>query len=353
MFVLSRPMKKSSVWFALWLTIVATAGCDASMPTSSSAPRGEARTEKLKTNFTVDEARELAQPASSTPGLSVDVQGAQNAGVGSENFNGALENARGLNTQRLFGTAAGGDDERFERLENAVQQLRDDFDKVAPSVNRLISIEREIQTLVDQLQLLVENDNSVSTQTIPPVSASTIEEEFPVETAAAQSPPIPLAPPLSDVPAPPAESIATPETAKVPAPSPAPAPQAPAPQPVVTTPVQSATVSSEVVLTSVRIADHAKTARVVFETTRNVPYTVDVDPEKILIVTFAQGSAGSNIAASKTNSSMVKSIDQTPQNAGGFIVAMPLTKMTKIVRQGVLKPDDSNKNYRIYIDLER
>ncbi len=341
-FMPSGPTEKRLIWFALWLTLVATAGCDASMPSSSSTPRGEVRTEKLKTNLTADELRDLAQPASSTPGLSVDVQNAQSAAVGNENFNGDMQ-PKGLNT-RLFGTASRNDDERFERLETVVQQLRDDFDAVSPAINRLVSIEREIQMLVDQLQVLVENDGNPSpAQIIPPVSAAMLEEnvqEFPQENPAALSSPVPLAPPLAEV-------------------TPAPVPQQDLVQaPVVTPPAQktpdpvSAT-SSDATLTNVRVADHDKTTRVVFESNKNISYTASVDPEKILLVTFAQGSAAENIAASSTKSSLIKSIDQTPQNSGGFIVAMPLAKSTKIVRHGVLQPDGTNKNYRIYIDLER
>jgi len=313
------------------------------MPTPSSSGGGEVRTEKLKTNLSAEEARQLAQPASSTPGLSVDVQSAQAQGVGSENFDGTMQPSRGLNTARLFGTAVGSEDERFERLENAVQALRDDFDKVNPAINRLIAIEGEIQMLVDQLQLLVKDEPDTSLQNIPPVSAQELQDttEFPVEqNAVPTSPPVPLAPPP-----PPAEAAAP-----LPAPTPAPAP-APTAVPVAV-PAPAPAVTSDAALINVRVADHDKTVRVVFETNKNIPYTAAVDPEKILLVTFTQGVSKANLSAS-LKSSLIKSADQTPQASGGFIVAMPLSKMTKVVRQGVLQPDATNPHYRIYIDLEK
>lgn len=329
----SGPIGKFLACMSLWLTLLATAGCDVSMPTPSSAPQGEVRTEKLKTNLSAEEARALAQPASSTQGLSVDVQGAQNLGMGSENFDGTMQPSRGLNTQRLFSTSAGSEDERFERLEAAVQKLRDDFDAVNPAINRLIAIESEIQMLVDQLQVLVQDDSSANTQNIPPVAAETLadEMEFPAEQNPAPSPPIPLAPPLIPETAAPVVPMAAPAAAPAPAPS---------------------AVTSGAALLNMRAADNPGTTRVVFETTQKIPYTVDVDPEKILIVTFKEGESKANLSAS-LKSSLIKSADVTPQASGGFILAMPLSKMTKIVRQGVLNPDASNAYYRIYIDLER
>ncbi len=346
----SKPIGKVLVRTALWLTLLATTGCDVSMPTpSSQRSGGEVRTEKLKTNLSAEEARALAQPASGTDGLTVDVQNAQNMGVGSENFDGTMQPSRGLNTKRLFGEPVKGEDERFERLENAVQKLRDDFDTVNPAINRLIAIEGEIQMLVDQLQLLVKGDDPAALEQIPPVSAQALDEnEFPVEENPAPALPIPLAPPLTQ-----ADVAAATEMPPPVQPAPEPAPAAPAPSASASAPIPApAAVSSDAALLGLRIADHEKTTRVVFETNKKIAYTVDVDPEKILIVTFNEGTSQANLSAG-LKSALVKSADETPQATGGFIVAMPLSKMTKIVRQGVLPPDGTNTRYRIYIDLER
>ena len=148
----SEPMRKF-LFFALLLTTLAAAGCDVSSSTPKTSATNAPRVEKLKTEFTAEEARELAEPASSTPGLSVDKSAAQSAAA-----NGFETEAKGLVRTRLFDTNAGSDDERFERLEAAVQALRDDYDTTAPAVNRLMAIEQEIQGLVEQLQVLVDGD---------------------------------------------------------------------------------------------------------------------------------------------------------------------------------------------------
>ncbi len=347
----SKPIGKFLTGMFLWLSILAATGCDVSMPTPSSSSRsGDVRTEKLKTNLSAEEARELAKPASTTPGLSVDVQGAQNMGVGSENFDGTMQPSRGLNTKRLFGDRVGDNDERFERLENAVQQLRDDFDAVNPAINRLIAIEGEIQMLVDQLQVLVKDDDSAALEQIPPVSSQALDEnEYPVEENPAPAAPVPLAPPLTQADVTDANAASLEEPIETVSPATA-TPIIPTVTPTTPAAVTSP-VPSDAALLALRVADHEKTTRVVFETNKNLSYTVDVDPEKILIVTFREGASQANLSAG-LKSSLVKSADQTPQAQGGFIVAMPLSKMTKIVRQGVLPPDGTNSRYRIYIDLE-
>ena len=342
-----RPGWKILTGLTLWLTMVATAGCDSAVSRSAPTSRGEnARIEKLKTGYSVDEAREIAGPIGETPGLSVDKTAAEKLASGNEVFSGELEPPKGLKTQRLFGTAAANDDERFERLELALQQLRDDFDAVNPSINRLIAIEREIQSLVDQLNVLVANDGQpvgagaldTGGVPIPPVPAAMVEEpaaEFPDDPALALSPPVPLAPPLA------------------PQSQPAVAAASAGDKPKETPPPAAPSADLGKMLQAVRAADHEGSTRVVFEMNADLAYSAAVDPEKILLVTFKQGGAESQLTQTKIASQLITSIDVTPQAGGGVIVALGLAKDTKILRQGVLKPDAGNPRYRLYIDLQK
>ena len=343
---LPRPTLKTTVTMLLWLIMLATAGCDASSTApKSSAPLpsfGEARVEKMKTNLTPEEMRELALPASETPGLTVDKTAAQDGAVGNYGYETGLNASRGLNTQRLFATAADNDDQRMERLESAVQTLRDDFDKVSPSINRLIAIEQEIQTLVDQLKVLVEGDNAaLDTSSIPPVPEQALNDSMiTADVASAAAPliePLPIpASPLSIVPE---TQPISPPAAKMP-PTPA-------------APVAAVMPVSGDGLRNVRIADHDGKTRIVLETSSKIAYTADIDPERILIISLASGGSFVDMSSIKPKSALVGSVDVTPQNGGGMIVAMPLSKSTKILGQGVLPPDGQNQNYRIYIDLAR
>lgn len=348
---LSRPALKMTVSALLWLTMLATAGCDApSTQQRASAPLppfGEARVEKLKTDMTPEEMRELALPVSETPGLSVDKTAAQDGAVGNYGYETGMNPSRGLNTQRLFATAASNDDERMERLETAVQTLRDDFDKVSPAINRLIAIEQEIQTLVDQLQVLVEGENpSLDTSSIPPVSEQALTDTAITPDAAS------AASPTIDPPPPPSAPMGLiPETQPI-SPPPAPAPMPPTPPVPAPAAAVMPAVSGEG-LRNVRIADHDAKTRIVLETSANIAYTADIDPEGILIVSLASGSSSVDAAAIKPKSALVGSVDITPQNGGGMIIAMPLSKSSRILGKGVLQPDGQNANYRIYIDLAR
>lgn len=342
MSLLSGSRKKWVLFTTLWLSL-AMVGCDSA---SSGPPisRGDVRTEKLKTNLSPDEARELAQPISATPGLSVDTSAAQNAAIGSPGFDAQMNPAMGFVSKRLFDTRAESDRERFERLEAAVQALRDDFDKSSPAINRLMAIEQEIQTLVDQLETLVGgNEAQMADVPAPPVSAERLDDDMPFE-------PVSMPPPPQDAPA--TQPGPQETAAEIPA---AAANQTPPSAPVTPpAPTQPSTPAmAGPTLNGLRMADHGKTTRIVFETTDKIEYTASVDPENILLVNFSTGSSALVGNQLLPKSDIVKSIDVTPQSNSGFIVAMGLSKMTKIVRQGVLTPDASNPRYRIYIDIER
>ena len=74
----------------------------------------------------------------------------------------ALAPNTGLKTTRLFDEPLRNTGERVDRLENTVQQIKDDFDAVTPAVVRLVAIEKDIQGLIGQLETLMENDNAPS-----------------------------------------------------------------------------------------------------------------------------------------------------------------------------------------------
>lgn len=62
----------------------------------------------------------------------------------------------GMNTStRLFAEPVQNTDLRITRIEQAVQDLRDDFDKVAPSIARLVAVEKDMKELLGQLRTLV------------------------------------------------------------------------------------------------------------------------------------------------------------------------------------------------------
>lgn len=317
----------------LWLAMLTTAGCDVSMP-SPNAPRGEARTEKLNTNIPIDEARDIAKPIGETPGLSVDVPNPMGTPDG-------MSEARGLNV-RLFDTAVS-DDERFERLEGAVQKLRDDFDSVAPAINRLIAIEREIQGLVDQLEVLVGNENGMDSSSVPPIPTSLVEEE----TIDPVVPNIPDPLPPQDITPPSEEAMAQDVAAPSPTMQAQPQQQPQAQQPQPTTPAFASTLRIE----KIRAANHAKMSRIVIELAQAPKYSAVITPENTLMITFDGAQINADFEDKGAGSSLVSGTSSVAPSDSGYVLSIPLKRASRIVSQGVLKPDGAVTTHRLYFDL--
>ncbi len=76
-------------------------------------------------------------------------------------------------TKNLFGRTLKGNEARLDRLERAVQDMRNDFDRVEPAILRLMEIEGDIQDLVSELEQL--NQSAAPTApmrtTVAPVRA--------------------------------------------------------------------------------------------------------------------------------------------------------------------------------------
>lgn len=339
------PIDKRLVFMALWLIALTTAGCDMSMP-SPQPPRGgsEVRTEKLKTNIPLEDARDIAKPIGDTPGLSVDVDGAQNAA----GIEGAMEPARGLSV-RLFDTSVS-DDERFERLESAVQKLRDDFDAVSPSINRLVAIEREIQGLVDQLEVLVgdQGGGAMDASGVPPVAASMVEDDtaaLPVQQAV----PDPLPPQDMIVPQQPAATASAASVVAMPPETQAPAVIVPAAQTPAPAPVASYAKNINIIKT--RAANHAKMTRLVIEMDSMPDYEAVLTPDNHLRIQFKNTGINDNFEDKISSSSLVSGASQVENDTNGKTLSIPLKSASRIVTKGVLKPDGESRTYRLYIDL--
>lgn len=142
----------------------------------------------------------------------------------------ALQPPMGLNNKSLFENPIDDPNERMRRLENAVQELRNDFDTMSPSIVRLVAVEKDLQDLIKQLQ-------SVVSDTPAPIT----EEELTAPVTASTPTPDPIPPPESAQGAPPPDEpeTGTPETLPPVAPPPAKSVSAPLP-PAASAPAQKA-----------------------------------------------------------------------------------------------------------------
>jgi hypothetical protein len=121
----------------------------------------------------------------------------------------SLAPPEGMKFTPLFSAPAGSDDARFDRLEQAVQSLRNDFDTVTPTLVRLAAIEKDIRELVGELRTITDGGPIVEAVPATPVEAAVIPGTVLASPAPApKAAPAPAAPPPQSQPAPaPAQPI--------------------------------------------------------------------------------------------------------------------------------------------------
>lgn len=310
----SRVYRNSFLAFTLSLLLAGTTACDFVSPNNVfERDHKTAQNPTLKTDVTLNEAQDLARPASSEDGMNIDpaisIRGETMAG------------AKGLNNTLLFATPIEDQGARFDRLEDVVQDLRDEFDDVNPSVKRLVAIEKDIQDLVEQLEVLLTEEPTA----IPPTPLT--------DTAPSVKSPAPL---LSEKKPSPPLAAAAPSEPKSPAKA-------------VTTSVDR----SKPLIHSVRIADHKTKTRIVIETTQKLSYNHDIDNnENLLTLFFDKGAAEYGSIPKRSPSKKITAISDSQQN-GSVILAFSLSGKSQVVKQGRIAPNKDNAYHRIFIDIER
>ncbi len=157
----------------------------------------------------------------------------------------------GVDLQKLFSEDIKDPVERIKRVENAVVEMRRDFDAVLPSIVRLVAVEQDMQDLTKQLGVLLQNEPQASSaanpsgagvEAIPRSPPDAVASNGVPAPAVAQPPPQPVQPlsPAISMPAsappstapPRAQPVAPVEVAAAPAVAPLQAPPETPPQPV-------------------------------------------------------------------------------------------------------------------------
>ncbi|MEM9469459.1 MAG: AMIN domain-containing protein [Pseudomonadota bacterium] len=263
--------------------------------TNASPPENLRR--PLQTSVPVTEARNLAKPANSSDGFS---------GSATVDLSDAIS-PMGLKTPSIFEEEISNNDARFDRLENVVSELHTEFKTLKPSINKLVSVENDLNDLMDQLDVLI--------------------NETPIQPRSF-TPPKPMA----------AKAQAN-------------------QKPVAITPEQEISKAStnvdrsKAILHNLRLADHKGKTRLVIETTQHLPYTANLDKsENLLTVSFDKGKASFNPASLSKKSKLVKTV--TVDNQGNAsLVIIELTKPIALGLEGRVKPNKDNSYHRIFIDL--
>lgn len=258
---------------------------------------------------------------------------------------------RGVNASQLFAEKLSSEDDRMDRLENAVQELRNDFDAMAPSIVKLVAVEKDIQELVGQLETLVSGENAV-----PPIDSEALNESSPVPAPAAadsaDAAPLPLqSEPIMEGDPALANAVAaeTPAPA-TPAPSAAPTPAAITPPPA-PTPAPAAAPVSGIAVTAIRIGEHPGKTRIVLDASAKTEFKADLDnAEKMLVVELPDAQWSAEKQKTFAGSPFVASYEVNPSNAGkGTLLVLKLKADATILYKGMM--DGDNGGGKIVIDI--
>ncbi len=260
----------------------------------------------------------------------------------------ALQPLKGVNANQLFTDELSDPDDRLDRLENAVQEIRNDMDTMAPSIIRLIAIEADIQNLIEQLEMLLSSEPPPPA----PVPAAPVSAA-PVSSTAPPSAPVALADPgavMEDPDAayvPPAQEGPQASAAPVPitaqgTPPPEPAqPQAPSP----------ALAPGEVAVLDMRVGEHPDKTRIVLDVSGKTSFTADLDnSENLLLVELANATWRAPASTRYPRSKLLVSHVAERTGDGPTLLIVQLKSGASILSKSTLKGKDGT-GQRIVIDL--
>ena len=258
----------------------------------------------------------------------------------------ALKPMKGINADTLFTKNIKDTGDRFNRVENAVVDLKKEFDTYKPSIVRLAAVESDIQNLIKELEVLLqETPANQPPQTLvepsePQLQVTQLTPQpsprlDPQKVVQAQAPPPqvnkePDKPPKKqhNKPKEPPEKRVAPKATPPPT-------------------------YDGLVAMNLRVGEHADKLRIVLDTNHRSNFSIDLDnDEKLIIIELpdARWIDGNN----KTfrNSKLLESYSVEPLNNGkGSMIVLSLKKTTKILREKRLSPDSENTYHRIYFDL--
>lgn len=267
--------------------------------------------------------------------------------------------AKGINYEQLFTERISDENKRFDRVENAVLDLRRDFEAVLPAVMRLVAVEGDIQNLVGQLETLLQNEplpaEPLPANPVPPIIEDLAPEpdpsNIPPKAAAEPAPAMEGQTAAAGIPE--RESseppVAMAQEATAPPASMAPTPITPAAAPSATAP---STAKADGV-SGLRFGVDGGKTRIVIDAGKAVTYKKDLDNGESLLVVELPGTPwnmaaqGNAPAGALVQSWSTQAIAET----GGTRLIMILKKPVTIAYEAALKPETSSPYHRIVLDL--
>lgn len=309
-FLLRIPGKdkgKISTIIILCLWSINATACNFASPSKNMAePPPENLRKPLVTSVSINDARELSKPATKNDGF-----GSQPEIVLGNTIKGK---AMGLKTNLLFNEDISGEEARFDRLENAVQDIHTNFNDMKPSIQRLVSVEKDLQDLMNQLDILLRNE-PVSLRNRTPVNLTPTQPAVPTQTTEHKT-----AKPKAEI----KVKKSLPKVDR-----------------------------SKAIIRALRLGDHSGKTRLVIETTQDLKYSASLDQsENLLILSFDKGSVEFNPSGLSKKSKLINAVTTTSEGSGSLVI-IELAKASDLIKQGRIKPNKDNAYHRIFIDLKR
>ena len=254
---------------------------------------------------------------------------------------------KGINADTLFSEQLKDSGDRFDRVENAVVDLRKEFESYRPSIVRLAAVESDIQNLIKELEVLLQETPAPR----PPLDlTSRSEPTLQVE----QLDPQPQPPPEP-------QNVAQDQVVQQKA-QPPPRANAPPPDPTAVTSKPSKEISPApplpeydgVVATNLRIGEHADKVRVVIDTNQKTKFSIDLDnTEKLIVVELPDARWVGKAKGVFKDMKLIESFETEPlKNGKGTLMIIALKKGTSIIQEKRLAPDRKTPYHRIYFDLK-
>ena len=258
-----------------------------------------------------------------------------------------LKPMKGINADALFSENIKNTGDRFNRVENAVVDLRKEFDTYKPSIVRLAAVEADIQNLIKELEILLQETPNHQ-QPLDLVNSP--EAELQVE----QLDPQPELPPdeqetakVAHTPQP--QATPPPEERKEPEKPPEKTkPEKPKPQKA------SLPEYDGIIAKDLRAGEHADKVRLVLDTNQKTDFSIDLDnEEKLIIIELPEARWLGKETKSFKYSKLLESYSVEKINGGkGTMIVLSLKKSTQIIQEKRLSPDGKTPYHRIYFDLK-
>ncbi len=245
----------------------------------------------------------------------------------------ALQPMKGVNVETLFAGKIKNPDKRFDRVENAVVDLRKEFEVYKPAIVRLAAVEADIQNLIKELEVVLQETPAQQ----PPIDLYSGNAEATLNVQQ-----------ITPQPQPPPEMVETPQ--------PRPPDKVKSKASPIThdkkkpTPVKK---FSDSVALNLRIGVHSDKVRIAFDTNRKTPFHIDIDnTEKLVIIELPEARWAGRKSIPVADSKLFESINIESANDNSSMLILSLKKETEILQKRILAPDSSGGYYRIYFDLK-